>query len=97
VDIHSLLDIVRVWWICALGDAIHRLVHGEEKINDRPPLGEVLPGGVDLELHVFCNMDTDNWVGGGVGGNLRGKHDGGGVVAAGTMSSLTERLRRSSG
>ena len=48
------------------GDVIHGLVHGEEEGDDLPPLREVFADGGDLKFYVVVDVDTEDWVGGGL-------------------------------
>jgi hypothetical protein len=70
VDVDRTPGIVGSAWSSALGDVVHDLVHGEEKLQDLTPLGEVLTGGGDLKLDVIVDVDLENRVGIGRGWDL---------------------------
>jgi hypothetical protein len=54
---------------------IHDLVRGEEELEDLPPLREVGAGGIDLELDVIVDVNSQNRVGVGSRCELGGKNE----------------------
>jgi hypothetical protein len=80
VDVQSHPYIIGDGRACTLGDVIQRLVHGEEEGDNLAPLGEVIAGGVYLELDVVGDMDIEDGVGWGYGVIGCWWTNGGGVV-----------------
>jgi hypothetical protein len=95
VDVQSHPYIIGDGRVYTLGDVIQRLVHGEEEGDNLAPLGEVLAGGVYLELDVVGDMDIEDGVGWGYGVIGCWWTNGGGVVEVLASYRLVARLRRS--
>jgi hypothetical protein len=78
----------------ALGNVIHRLVHGEEEADDLSPLGKVLADGIDLKFDVVGDVNVEDrvgWVGAiGCWSTVDGE-----ALEVLTIRRLTVRLRRS--
>jgi hypothetical protein len=63
VDVDGEPGIVGIARRGTLGDVVHHAVHGEEELEELPPLGEVDAASGDLKLDIGVDIDAENGVG----------------------------------